>query len=102
MARWGPRIEEFFEKYCRQYWVRDWYVDSVSLYPHVQALLVRVAVLRFLLLSHPDEDIDKLAVRVFSSMFRGIEHHDSFLKLIGQGLGEDLPTVLHAASLLFV
>jgi lysine-N-methylase len=102
MARSGARIEEFFEKYCRQFWVRDWYVDSLSLYPHVQGLLVRVAVLRFLVISHPDEDIDRLAVRVFSSTFRGIEHHDSFLKLISQGIGEELPSLLHAASLLFV
>jgi lysine-N-methylase len=102
MARWGPRIEEFCEKYCRQFCVRDWYVDQVSIYPFIQALLVRVAVLRFLMLSHPSEDIDALAVRVVSSMSRGIEHHDAFLKLISEGLRDQIPTVLQTAALLFV
>jgi lysine-N-methylase len=100
LERSGARIEQIFERYCRQYWVRDWFVDSMSLYQHVQALLVRVAVLRFLVLSHPDEDVDTLAVRVVSSMSRGIEHHDGFLKLINEGLSHQLPTVLYAASLL--
>ena len=86
MARSGARIDELFEKYCKQYFLRDWYVDSLSLFSQLQGLLVRIAVMRFLFLSHPDEDVDKLAVRVVSAMARGIEHHDKFLKLIGEAL----------------
>jgi lysine-N-methylase len=100
--RHAARLDQFFESYCKQFWFKEWYVDSVDLARHLQGLLVRVAVLRFLLLSHPLEDLDKLAVEVFYGMARGIDHHDEFLKLIGEGLRGQLPTLLHAASLLFV
>jgi lysine-N-methylase len=102
MARSGARIDELFEKYCKQYFLRDWYVDSLTLFAQLQGLLVRIAVMRFLFLSHPDEDVDKLAVRVVSAMARGIEHHDKFLKLIGEALRNRLPTFMEAAALLFV
>jgi hypothetical protein len=91
-----------FENYCKQFWVREWYVDSVDLYTQLQGLLVRVAVLRFLLLSHPSDDLEKAAVEVVYSMTRGVEHHSEFLKLIKEGLLAQLPTVMHAASLLLV
>jgi hypothetical protein len=102
LAKHGARIDQFFENYCKQFWYREWYVDAVDLARYLQGLLVRVAVLRFLLLSHPLEDLDKLAVEVFYGMSRGIDHHDEFIKLIGEGLRDQLPTLLHASSLLFV
>jgi lysine-N-methylase len=102
MAASGPRIEMFFENYCKQYLVRDWYVDSATIYQHIQALLVRVAVIRFLLLSHPSENLDELAVAVFYGVSRGVEHHDEFLKLINAGLSDQIPGVLHATALLVV
>ena len=79
-ARAGARLDQIFENYCKQFWVREWYVDSVDLYTQLQQLLVRVAVLRFLLVSHPSEDLEKAAVEVVYSMTRGVEHHSEFLK----------------------
>jgi lysine-N-methylase len=106
MARSAARIDQFFENYCKQFWVRDWYVDFVTLYQYAQALVVRVAVLRFLLLSLPasadPETLQRAAVDVFASMARGVEHHNEFLKLITEGLQALMPTVLHAAALLWV
>ncbi len=106
MADSGARIDQIFENYCRQFWLRDWYVDSTDMFQHVQSLLVRVAVLRFLLISHPGSaqaaTLDATAVTVVSGMTRGIEHHSEFLKLITEGLRSTLPTLWHAASLLFV
>jgi hypothetical protein len=92
----------FFENYCKQYLVRDWYFEQATVYQHIQGLLVRVAVLRFLLLSHPAEELDKLAIDVFQGMSRGVEHHDEFLKLINAGLSDQIPGVLHAMALLVV
>jgi lysine-N-methylase len=114
LARDGARIELYFENYCQQFWLRDWFLDVDNLYVHVQALLVRVAVLRFLLISHPalqkgpsePEErrayVDNVAVQVVYSFARGIEHQDEFLTLITKGLRAQLPTLAHAAALLHV
>jgi len=85
------RIDLYFENDAKNYWLREWYVMSQDLLAHTQRLLVRVAVQRFLLFSHPSlkevpadpaarrELLDKAAVSVFYRFSRGIEHDPKFL-----------------------
>jgi len=116
-AVFGPRIDLYFENYCRNYWFGQWYTSSASLLEHAQNLQVRVAVLRFLLFSHPSltdlcgeknlaveeaqATLDRVAVEVFYKFSRGIEHDNCLLQqvqnaLMEQGLVSFAHTVLLA------
>jgi lysine-N-methylase len=82
----AARITRYFANYCKHFWIREWYAFSQqSLRLHVLSLLLRIAVLRFLLLSHPEAaagdpaGLDRLAVRVFYSLSRTTEHSREYL-----------------------
>jgi lysine-N-methylase len=110
------RIDLYFENYAKNYWMREWYVLSPDLLAHTRRLLVRVAVLRFLLFSHPSliaaatlepaarqEALDRAAVEVFYKFSRAIEHDSEFIdamtrRLVEQGAG----SFTHAAILALV
>src|SRR6185436_12441797 len=53
LDRHAERIDLYFENYAKNFWMREWYVISNDLLVHAQRLLMRVAVLRFLLFGHP-------------------------------------------------
>jgi lysine-N-methylase len=111
------RIDLYFENYAKNFWMREWYVTSTDLLAHSQRLLVRVAMLRFLLFGHPwlqaaegfddldarREALDRAAVDVFYKFSRGIEHEGTFLELIAASLVEqDMNTFAHATVLALV
>jgi lysine-N-methylase len=50
----AERLEVCVENFARVYWLREWYLTAPSVLAHAQSLALRVAVLRFLLLGHPD------------------------------------------------
>jgi hypothetical protein len=92
MALEAERIDLYLENYAKNYWMREWHVLSNDLLAHTLRLLVRVAVLRFLLFSHPSllesvalapearrETLDRAAVEVFYNFTRAIEHDAEFL-----------------------
>lgn len=111
-GRWSAetkqRIDKYFENYARNYWLREWYVESPNLFRHARRLLIRVAMLRFLLICHPrlagDFDaatLDATAVEVFFKFSRGIEHSPTFLDHIEALLdARGLTTLAHALFLL--
>lgn len=95
------RMNRYFENYCRNYWLSEWYVESLNPAEHVRKLLVRLAVLRVLLLCHPGlndilgktevgaEDearLEQVVVEVFSIFSRGVEHNRQFLQQIHEFL----------------
>ncbi len=95
----GARIDLYFENFARTYWLREWYTRSPDLMVHTLTLLVRIAVLRFLLFSHPslpaalaapvDEQraaLDRAAVEVFYKFSRAVEHEGKFLAEIAGSL----------------
>jgi lysine-N-methylase len=102
LDRYADRVDLYFENYAKNFWMREWYVSSSDLLIHAQRLLVRVAVLRFLLFGHPAlleaaatddltlqrEALDRAAVDVFYKFSRAIEHEGSFLDLIAARLVE--------------
>ena len=112
-AALGERVDVWFQNYCKNWVMRDWYLFAPSLAQHVQNLLARVAVLRFLLLSDPRlvealaitdgearaRRCDALAVEVFYAFARTVEHSDAFLAAITASL-EQFSTVAHAICLL--
>jgi len=114
----GEKIDQYFKNYCDNYWVTEWYINSPTLLIHMQNLLARIALLRFLLYSHPglpdvSDDIsepgqkqseavlDDLAVEIFYMVSREIEHVPVFLKKIQESLEEEqMQTFAHLVFLL--
>ncbi len=88
-AQHGDRIDAVFTNYAKHYWLKDWFLASPNLLIHAQKLHLRVALLRFLLLSHPElgspseEDsaarLEKVAVRVVYKFARANEHSHEFV-----------------------
>jgi lysine-N-methylase len=114
MAVLSHRIDLYFENYAKNFWMREWYVTSTDLLAHTHLLLVRVALLRFLLFGHPslkalaDEDnvgvrreaLDRAAVEVFYKFARAIEHDGTFVDLITSRLVEQGTRSFEHATLL--
>jgi lysine-N-methylase len=108
----GQRIDLYFENFAKNYWMREWYVSSADLLAHAQALLIRVAILRFLLFSHPAlmagpaaglEALDRAAVEVFYKFSRGVEHDPPFVQRMTDCLVEQgAASFTHAALLALV
>ena len=116
----GWRLDQMFGNYCQNYWLRDWYVMSPNLLVHTQKLLVRLAILRFLLFSHPRLRIQQDAashdqtdmgarrsaleitsVEVSYKVLRALEHDPSFLDNVQQALqAEGADSVAHLMFLL--
>jgi lysine-N-methylase len=112
----GERIDLYFENYAKNFWMREWHTTSIDLLAHARRLLVRVAVLRFLLFGHPSlaaalslpddarrEAMDKAAVDVFYRFSRAVEHQGSFLERIAATVVHDgLQTFAHSTFLTLV
>lgn len=109
-AMFGERLELYAENFCKNSWIKDWYLKSPSLAAHTQGMLVRLAIVRFLLLGHPaaaaaasPADLDRLAVRVFYTFSRAIEHETGFARDIERVLEEQkMQTLAHSVALLKV
>ena len=111
-ARFGQRIERYFENYAKNYWMKEWYGDSINLLVHTENLLVRIAVLRFMLFSlvqiPPGTDadeavalLDKSAVQIFTRFSRNIEHDRKFLDNLTRALDEEkMQTLAHSICFL--
>jgi lysine-N-methylase len=110
------RLDRYFENYARNFWLREWHTTAMDLQAHARRLLVRVAVLRFLLFGHPalaaakaldagarGEALDRTAVEVFYKFSRAVEHQGSFLERIAATVVEDgLQTFAHSTFLTLV
>lgn len=107
-AKTHRRIDSYFENYARNYWLREWYTSSPNLFVHARRLVIRVAMLRFLLVGHPrlasafdDVTLDATAVEVFYKLSRGIEHSPTFLDRVEALLdARGMVTLAHALLLL--
>jgi lysine-N-methylase len=110
------RVDLYFENYAKNHWMREWYLGSPDLLVYAQRLLVRVAMLRFLLFSHPAlqevatadigvrrEALDRVAVEVFYKFSRAIEHSPKYLDMVAEYLSEQgLVNLSHATILALV
>jgi lysine-N-methylase len=120
---YGGVLDRWLGNYCKNYWLRDWYVLSPNLLVHTQNLLIRLAILRFLLFSdsrlqdaampaagvaHAAVDararlatLQTTAVDVIHKVVRAIEHDPSFLQRVQDTLeAEGLQTFAHLVFLL--
>jgi lysine-N-methylase len=113
----STRLELYFENYAKNFWMREWYTTSVDLLAHARRLLVRVAVLRFLLFGHPallaardltdqrarQDALDGAAVEVFYKLSRAVEHGSSFLdRIAATVVQQGMQTFAHSTFLALV
>jgi lysine-N-methylase len=90
----AARLEQYWLNYARNFLVKEPFVEQPSLLASALVLLARLAVLRFLLLGHPDtvdlgaavgesqERLDRAAVDVFSCFSRAILHSTAMMRSV--------------------
>jgi lysine-N-methylase len=110
----GERLDLYFTNYAKNFVMREWYVYVPNLVAYLQMLLLRVAMLRFLLFSHPRLDevaaeadearqreaLDRILVEVVYTFSRSLDHNDDFLTAMTQLLDESFGTLEHSLCLL--
>ena len=106
-SAWGPRLDTYFSRYAMNYFLQEWYTAAPSLAAHTSRLVLRIAVLRFLLMCHPsiaqetpdEPTLDRAAVEVFFKFSRGVEHNPQFLAAIEKDFRERAGDIAHAMFL---
>jgi lysine-N-methylase len=96
----AARVELVLRNYLKLFWLREWHVTAPNLKAHVQGLMVRLALLRFLLIGQPEmvtaaaggelAVLDRLVVDVFHLFARAVEHDQRFLGALSRTLERDL------------
>jgi lysine-N-methylase len=95
----AARVDQYFTNYCANALTHDWFVQRDTLQHHLQTLLARVALLRFLLFARPISDA--AAVEVFYSTARALEHNLEQRDSLADALRDNrFVTLPHAVSLL--
>lgn len=102
------RLERYFENYAANFWLQDWYPLSPSLLQHSLQLFLRIALVRYLLLGHPDftptadaAQLDRAAVEVFYAATRAHDHNEAVRHVLANTLGSrKMVDLSHAAKLL--
>lgn len=120
-ARWETDfrslLDQAFENYCKLFWMKEWYVDSPNLMAHATACMLRVAILRCRLFSHPSLDttatdmtlagrqtlLERALLSVVTEMVRAIEHDRPFQQNLTEALARrGMQDLAHASMLLVV
>ncbi|HEY5961318.1 MAG TPA: flagellin lysine-N-methylase [Polyangiaceae bacterium] len=110
-------LEQAFENYCKLFWMKEWYIQSSSLLAHANACLLRVAIVRHRLFTHPDLDsstagmshdekrqlLERKLVAVVTSVARAVEHDRPFLRVLNDALARHgMQDLAHTALLLLL
>jgi lysine-N-methylase len=106
-SAFGARLDGYFANYAMNYFLQEWYTAAPNLAVHTQNLVLRTAILRFLLLCHPavavaDLDpatLDRAAVEVFYKFARGVEHNEPFLGSVEKHFQTTASDLAHAMFL---
>jgi lysine-N-methylase len=105
-ARDGPAIDAMLTRYAIDYWLKDYYTGSHDLAIHANKLVLRIALLRFLLFTHPQYDaLDpaKTLVEVTYKLSRAVEHDHDFADNLDTLLARlDITSLAHAMFLMKV
>jgi lysine-N-methylase len=106
-------LDRYATNYAVNYWLKDLYTESPNLLVHTQNLVVRLALLRFLLLGHPAllavraasldqrrQVLEETAIEVFSTFARWIEQDQAYLRSCEDALARaGLQTLAHTILL---
>jgi lysine-N-methylase len=109
----AARIDSYLTNVAKNFWVCEWYAQAPNFLVHQLKLLVRIAVLRFLLLGHPtlraaekgseeaqQRALDAAMVDVLQRFTRAFDHDPPFKQRLQDGLVDDKLTSLAYAACL--
>lgn len=118
VQKFATTIDQYFENYSRNFWFKDLFIKSPSLASHMQNLVLRIAVVKFLFFCNPalnplfdaaetltpeaaKKILDDAAVNTFYQFSRGIEHDKEFLSKLHTELGkQQMDSFAHLVLLL--
>ena len=110
-ALFGNRLEQYFSRYLINCLMREWFYTMPDTFTYVQMMIIRLAMLRFLVYSHPQmlallqrcetelrpgealptevrEELDKLIVAVVYNFARAIDQNLPFLQVVYNAVSE--------------
>lgn len=117
-ARLSPSVDDKIDgllaRYVLDHIQRDWFITQPSLIHYVAGLLIRVATVRFLLISHPlvvtagdgelapiEADLDAAFVDVVSALARTLDHNPQIMaQLLGKLATADMLRLSDLVALL--
>lgn len=108
----GDALGRYLSNYGRHHCIQEWHLGAGTLRAHVLGLVARVAILRFLLLSHPgalvaaargdEAALGRVAVAVCYALTRGTAHSQALAERLGPALERRLPDLRRLCWLLAV
>ena len=98
-AQYGIRLENCLSRYLVNCLQREWFISMPDPFVYIHLLTIRLAILRFLIASHPgiqhclqqqsdSSQIDKHLVEIVYLFARGIDHNLAFLQVVYQAMAE--------------
>jgi hypothetical protein len=96
----AEEIDRYLARFCRNYWLQDWFPVSETLFEHLMHLVLRVALVRFLLVAHPDAG-DRAAVEVIYAASRAYDHNPDVRAALSRTLTKrGMLSLEHCAAML--
>jgi len=111
----APLLDSAFENYCKLFWLKDWYIRAPTLMAHATAGMLRLAILRYRLFTHPALEnpsleapiaerqalLERTLVSVVTEVARAIEHDRPFLESLDTALAKrGMQDLAHTSMLL--
>ena len=101
--RYPVLLEQVFSRYIQNCLYREWFISMPNPFVYVHMLTIRVAMLKFLVMSHPqiisllrqddaavdeEERLQQYLVDVFYKYSRAIDHNMNFLQVVYNAIAE--------------
>jgi lysine-N-methylase len=109
------RLNAILVNFALNHTFTQWFTSSPNLGVWVRGLVVRVALIRFLVYAHPEiaalasspategdatRTVERVTIETVYRMARTIDHHQPFLQLLDEVLPQTMPGLEHALSML--
>jgi len=102
-SKYGAKLETYLTRYVTNCLQREWFVSMPDPFSYIHMLSIRIAILRFLITSHPamltliyasktepesQAGFDALVVEVVYLFARSIDHNHNFLQVVFHAMHE--------------
>ncbi|MDW8282455.1 MAG: flagellin lysine-N-methylase [Myxococcales bacterium] len=114
LGAFADRVNLYFQNYLRHLWMREWYPQLAGLDGYVRSQVLRLALLRFLLLGHPEAEraagdaeggqqrLDQLAVQLVYTLSRAVDSASDVMEGFHKTAVERIPDLNAAIRQLMV